>query len=147
MPIAVPFASLVRLGCHLLASHVLRILVICAGFAVLLAVGLHSGRDFASALHAALTQGNGKAQSGAVSSRHSRAAPAMETIDPGSEFVTDRVGQLLFSRHNSDSCLRMLFDNRSGEMAEAGNAACGLITEAGDTALDRAELLRRAFRK
>ena len=144
MPIAAPFASSARLWCRAAASHTVRVLAICAGFAVLLASGLHSGRDFASMLQGVFAQNSGQ---GGTNSRHVRGTlPA--TLDPADEFIAGRVGQLLISRRNRDDCLRMLFDNRSGEISDAGHVACGLLAEAApDPAHDRAELLRRAFRK
>jgi hypothetical protein len=149
MQLAAPYSSIARLWRRALASHVVRLLVFCVAFCALLAAGFHSGRDFANALQAMFA--NNKGQTVAprpfgVAARPDQPA-RLQTVDAAGEFAQERVGELLISSRNSDHCTRVLFNNRTGEMSDVGISACGLLTEAGDTAVDRAEVLRRSFRK
>ncbi len=143
MTIAAPFGRFVlslrrRAGAH----HGVRLVAICLGFAALLAAGLHSGRDLASMLSATFAK-----PSHVGADAQGRGAPGVAAAaDNG--FSGTRVGQLLFSSYRSDVCRRVLFDNRTGFSYEAGRIECGVLAEAAaDPAHDRAEALRRAFRK
>ncbi len=149
MPLAVPFAGLARLWRCAVASHLVRVTMICAGFAALLATGFHSGRDFAGILQAVFAHGRlqqVEANPIGAAPRPDRVAP-LATADAAGEFTVSRVGELLISSRNSDDCMLVFFNNRTGQMSDVGRAACGLLTEVGDPTRDRAEVLRRAFRK
>lgn len=128
------------------ASHHVRVLAICAAFAAMLAAGVHSGRDFASLLSAALSR-PAVLGSGAPSAASATAA-APRVVDPVARFQETRIGHMLFSSYNSDICRRVFFDNNTGASFEAGQAECGYSAESAEVVRqDRAQQVLRSFRK
>lgn len=149
MAVALRFREFVpALARRAAVSHGARLIMLCLVFAALLAAGFHSGRDFASMLRVAFSQqahfgtGGGQGTNGG----------ATQAADPDGGFTETRVGQLLYPSHDSDTCRRFLFDNRSGASFDAGEMACGVVvpekgTNGQDKSHDRIQAMIRAFRK
>jgi hypothetical protein len=152
MRVAVSFGGLVTVFWRQAGTtHAIRVLAICSAFAALLAVGFTSSRDLSAFLRAAV--------SGAASyippspspwpgkMGRGEASEGLRTLDPATDFVHNRVGQLLFSSYDTDMCRRVLFDNRSGTFIEAGTIYCGPIPEADRIGQERAQQMLKSFRK
>jgi hypothetical protein len=78
-------------------------------------------------------------------------APAVAvSADPVVRFTETRVGHLLFAPVGSDNCRRVLFDNKTGALYEAGEMLCGQPQEqVANTATtsNRLQALRQTFQK
>ena len=68
-------------------------------------------------------------------------------MDPLGEFAKTRIGQVLYSPAVGDNCRRVIFDNRTGSLYEAGHVFCGQETtaEAQPTGANRILSMRDAF--
>jgi hypothetical protein len=71
------------------------------------------------------------------------------TMDPVGEFAKTRIGQVLYSPTVSDNCRRVIFDNRTGSLYEAGHVSCGQETtaEVQATGASRMLSMRAAFNR
>jgi hypothetical protein len=69
--------------------------------------------------------------------------------DPVSRFADTRTGQVLIENGTTMSCRRVLFDNRTGRLQEAGRIYCGPADEPAqpDANPDRMQLIRKSFQK
>lgn len=149
MSIALPYGSRRESRwSRFMASSLTRSFMIGASFAILINFGLYSGRDLADMLGAAMSRGpsiNGTAQGVGDTGRSAN--------DPALQFLETRVGQLLISVNDSDTCRKMLFDNRTGEATDAGRVQCGLLHEAQQEAMrleqsrERTQQVLKSFRR
>lgn len=132
-----------------MASPLTRSLMIGASFAILINYGVQSSRDLADMLGAAMSR---PATIRGTMPGNGDAAKSADT-DPVLRFLETRVGQLLFSINDSDTCRRMLFDNRTGEATDGGQVRCGLLNEAQQEAVrqeqtrERAQQVQKSFRR
>ena len=70
-----------------------------------------------------------------------------ESVDPVARFNQTRVGHLLFAQAGGSNCRRVLFDNKTGALQDAGELYCGApLPEAAESA-NRMLALRKAFQK
>jgi hypothetical protein len=74
---------------------------------------------------------------------------ALATDDPVAKFSKTGVGQLLYASDYSDSCRRVLFDNRTGALYDGGRVFCGqqVAPSPTTTSSDRMTTLRKAFQQ
>jgi hypothetical protein len=79
------------------------------------------------------------------------AAPAADTrpTDPLARFTETGIGHVVFWPHGSDTCRRVLFDNRTGGTQEAGEVLCepDKSDETVKAEINRLIVLRRSFQK
>jgi hypothetical protein len=133
-------------------STLRRALVISAIFGVLIYLGTQSGRDlmFGSTGFLQSSKGTGTGQpSRQTAKQPGEPADALRMANPLDAFPQKQVGRMLFTSSNSDICRRMLFDNRTGAVIEAGHTSCSpAASDAGDqVGQARAQTLLRSFRK
>ena len=141
----VPFGRLIALLPSRKARvHAFRLTAMCVAFAALLTAGLHHRRDLSEFFHAAMSRQASLGGAGAGGQ-----ADVLRTLDPRSSFGQARVGLMLFAAYNTDTCRRVMFDNRTGVWSEAGNIHCGQPPEPGSDQIgqERALALLKAFRK
>ena len=105
-------------------------LAMCVAFATMLVAGVQAGREFT-----AFWRSGGS---------HAPSA-ASTVLDPVAHFPQTRVGQLLFASYDDDACRRVLFDNRTGAMVEAGHIFCAQVPTRTVTGADRMLALRKSF--
>jgi len=104
-------------------SNRAHVLAISAAFAVLIAAGFYAAKDPAGLFPSKADRGaNGIASMKAVGVI---GASALGGDDPVRRFSETKVGQVVFSSARSDTCRRVLFDNRTGARLEAGEVSCG----------------------
>jgi hypothetical protein len=153
MNIALPFSNRRHLPSRRLApTTIRRALIISAFFGVLIYLGTQSGRDLllGSAGFLQSSKGTGTGQSSKQSSKQSaEPVDGMRMVDPLDGFPQKQVGHMLFTSSNSDVCRRMLFDNRTGAVTEAGQTFCGPTASyaADQVGQARVQSLLRSFRK
>ena len=82
------------------------------------------------------------------------AVPPVEPIrtiamDPVGEFAKTRIGQVLYLSNVSDNCRRVIFDNRTGSLYEAGHVSCAqeVTPEVQVTSASRMSSMRAAFNR
>jgi hypothetical protein len=128
-------------------TNVWRTLTLCSGFAALVAAGFIFVRE----PNAAGSLTDHKAGTGvqSVAAAYNAGELGVESGDPLDRFSETRVGQVIFTSISSDSCRRVLFDNRTGEFHEAAEVYCGLPIEASPapSSVDRIGTLQKAFRR
>lgn len=154
MSIALPYGSRrPNRWQRFMASPLSRSLMIGISFAILLNYGIQSGRDLAHMLGAAMSRSgpiNGNTP-GKVELAEPVTTP--ENVDPVVRFLETRVGHLLFSMNDSNTCRRVLFDNRTGEATDAAPVQCGLLSEAQqnaqrqEQARERTQQVLKSFRR
>jgi hypothetical protein len=76
-------------------------------------------------------------------------AAALPASDPALRFSKTHVGQVVFSRPNSDTCRRVLFDNRTGLSYWVDDLKCGRTAEQPieDESPDRMTAVRNSFQR
>jgi hypothetical protein len=124
-------------------TNVRRTATLCFGFAVLLGAGLHFKPGPVA------TEGTARQPNGSVGLPESpetawRGLSADELV---ARFSETRVGQVVFATMDTDSCPRLLFDNRTGTFYEAGEVYCGLSAEPAPPASDRMLGIQKAFQR
>ena len=115
---------------HTAPTNAVRVLMLCVAFGSVIALGVHRVWQ--------------RAPVPAV-------APAVAvSTDPVVRFTETRVGHLLFAPVGSDNCRRVLFDNMTAALYEAGEILCGQpqaqVTNAVTTS-NRLQALRQTFQK
>jgi hypothetical protein len=122
-------------------TPVRRALVVSAIFGVLIYLGAQPGRDL-------FFRSTGVLQLPGSGPPLPHPAEKVRVFDPVERFTQTQVGHLLFSLNNSDMCRRVLFDNRTGAMQEAGQILCGQPPEAVEQpGQERGNAMMRAFRR
>jgi hypothetical protein len=109
MNFASPFGN--RLGLRITPAGVKHTLAMCLAFTTLLFAGAQAGREFSTFWYPA------------GSSALAPAVPLV-VIEPVAQFSQTRIGHLLFTSIDDDSCRHVLFDNRTGATVEAGRIVC-----------------------
>ena len=109
MNFALPFGN--RLGFRIAPAGAKHTFVISLAFTTLVFAGVQAGREFSNFWGPASP---------------SAPAPAVPfvVIDPVVQFSQNRVGHLLFTSIDDDTCRHVLFDNRTGATVEAGRIVC-----------------------
>jgi hypothetical protein len=71
------------------------------------------------------------------------------TMEPLGDFTKTRIGQVLYSSAMSESCRRVIFDNRTGSLYNAGHVDCSQESEAEKqpTGASRMSSMRAAFNR
>jgi len=151
MNLAMPFAPLTALlPSRKSVVHAIRVTALCGGFIALLAAGFHHRRDLADMLKIAFANSQSKTLGARVSAARSGEAPqVMRPLDPAGGFGESPVGVMLHASYNSDNCRRVLFDNRTGTLQDAGHGYCGFQPEAPveHLGMERMLSMSRAFRR
>ncbi len=150
MRAAVPFRATFQTFWGRDASvHVVCIVAIATLFAAAAYAGVHSTRYWDELFRIVMSRS--ELSSSQHPGRNPRQGPneALRLLDPRDSFANARVGLLKFATHNSDMCRRVMFDNRTGSLTDAGLTACGKFADAPDdyTGQERALAMQRAFRK
>jgi len=114
---------------RLARSNKVRVLAISGVFAALIGAGFFAANDpvglFQSKSESA---GNGNGTGNgvhAVKAVGLIGGSELSSNDPVLRFWETKVGQVIFSAARSDTCRRVLFDNRTGDRFEAGEVFCG----------------------
>lgn len=104
-------------------SNRARVLAISGAFAVVMAAAFCTAKDPAAFFRAKA----GPSASGVLTIKAVGVigASALGGDDPLLRFTETKVGQVVFSSGRSDTCRRVLFDNRTGARLEAGEMFCG----------------------
>jgi hypothetical protein len=125
-------SSIAALWRRIAPTNARRVLVVSAVFAPLMALGAY--RVLQPAPPAAKP-----------------AAPAADTrpTDPVARFAETGIGHVLFWPHGSDTCRRVLFNNRTGASQEVGEVLCepDKSDETVRAEINRLTTLRKAFKK
>jgi pimeloyl-ACP methyl ester carboxylesterase len=112
-----------------------RVLVVSAVFAPLIALGAYQVQQ----------------QPAPPAAKPASAASAADTrpTDPVARFAETGIGQVLFWPHGSDTCRRVLFDNRTGASQEVGEVLCepDKSDETVRAEINRLTTLRKSFKK
>ena len=129
-------------------AQTVRVTAICAIFGALLTAGFHHRRDLAEMLRVAFSKStpfadrltaarNGDAPHGVAPARSGERLRG----EPGRRHASHLV--------SSDTCRRVLFDNRTGMTHDAGQGYCGLQPEAPaeHLGMERMLSMSRAFRR
>jgi hypothetical protein len=141
MSIALPFSVWLNSPWRRGTLTVKRAIVIGAVFGLLIYLGAQPGRDL-------LFRATGVVNLSGSGTQPAKPAEARREIDPVSRFTQTRVGHLLFSIPDSEMCRRVLFDNRTGAMREAGVVVCGQPVETPPAEKqERGNAMMRAFRR
>ena len=92
---------------------------------------------------------SGLAQPTAKAERLGPTTVTLRPLDPGAGFSQGQIGRLAFGSYNTDLCRHALFDNRTGALAEAGQAYCGVVPQLSSDHIgqERALNLLKSFRK
>jgi hypothetical protein len=104
-------------------SNRMRVLAISATFAVLMAAVFYTARDPAAVFRPKAEPSASGVQT--VKAGGIIGAGALGADDPVLQFTKTKVGQVVFSSARSDTCRRVLFDNRTGARLETGEMFCG----------------------
>lgn len=99
------------------------VLAISAAFAILMGAAFYAAKD-----PMGLFRSNGDAAAKGTQTVKAvglTGAGSLGGDDPVLRFNETKVGQVVFSSARSDSCRRVLFNNRTGERLEAGEVFCG----------------------
>jgi hypothetical protein len=96
--------------------------------------------------------GGGNLSGGGIASEKAVRPVGFSALDPGDptvRFSDTRVGHVLFAMSRSDSCRRVLFDNRTGLFYEASEIFCGQGPDQAVEVIgsDRLTGLQKAFRR
>jgi hypothetical protein len=129
-------------------AQTVRVTAICAIFGALLTAGFHHRRDLADMLRVAFSKSTPFADR-LTAARNGDAPMVLRPLDPASGFAESPVGVMLHTSYSSDTCRRVLFDNRTGMTHDAGQGYCGLQPEAPaeHLGMERMLSMSRAFRR
>jgi hypothetical protein len=150
MNLAVSFAPLAALRASRKAwSHAVRVTAIVALFGALLAAGFQHRRDLADVLRTTFVKSNSKSLGSRVSAARTGEAQVLRPLDPASGFAETPVGVMLHSSLDTDTCRRVLFDNRTGLAYDDGHGHCGLqpTPPPEHLGVERIQAMSKAFRR
>ena len=119
---------------RLVSTHALLAVSMCVAFVGLIAAGLFWSWRPGIVLPA----------------RQPASFSGLTTMKPGDRFPETRVGQLLYWPEAGNECRRVLYDNRTSMLQEAGTVACEHVerqAEPPPSEGDRLTALRKAFQK
>jgi hypothetical protein len=120
----------------------------CAVFVALIGFAVFFSHDPASSLRSATFNGAGGLP-GTVKGVPLIGATGLASDDPVIQFARTRIGQVVFSKPQSDNCGRLLFDNTTGAYYETQDIFCGQTPDkvTGAESPDRLMALRKSFQK
>ena len=147
MNIALSLGKPIRARRRFTPGHALHLLVIHGAFAALIVASIVYTREPPAVPQSvSLTGLGGVAGAGGAGPGFAIGASA---DDPVVRFSQTRIGHILYAPYVGDHCRRVLFDNGSGALLEAGPRLCvrSAPEQASTSGADRLLSMRKTFQK
>ena len=130
-------------------GNVLAVLALCAVFVSLLSMAVLFAHDPTGGSFGQSSFNGAGGLPGAVKAVPLVGAGSLAPDDPVIRFAQTRMGQVIFSKTQSDNCGRYLFDNSTGSSYEVQGVFCGQTPDkvTGAETPDRLMALRKSFQK